>query len=64
MDVRRIDNEASKANEEFRKTGKLPSILRNPPGQVFLHMLPNGKARGICAWGSNPSAVAENTSNY
>lgn len=63
-DLRRMNKEAAKADEEFRKTGKLPDILRHPPSQLFLHMLPHGQARGICVWGKNPAAGAANTGNY
>lgn len=38
----------------------LPGKLSPPPTQIFLHMLPNGKARGICVWGRNPLMQAEN----
>lgn len=34
--------------------------LSPPPTQVFLRMLPNGKARGICVWGRNPLLQAAN----
>lgn len=63
-DLRRVNKESAKADDEFRKTGRLPYILRHPPSQVFLHMLPGGKARGICVWGKNPAAVAANTEDY
>lgn len=48
-DLRRLKRE-SKAEAEH--------ALAHPPTQLFLHILPNGKARGICVWGRSPANTA------